>query len=138
MWRARFFSCPPLPSACYAGYVLFSKKLCFEWCSDFPSINARCFINLRGGRDHFGVIKQALRFIVPPLIIHLQAITLFYKPNKKTWQFSPGIPSNTANILYENNLFCYSLKLPKFLSRLSLLKRTPLQRQLYKQCLFSA
>lgn len=97
----------------------------------------RCFINLRGGRDHFGVIKQALRFIVPPLIIHLQAIILFYKPNKKTWQFSLGIPSNTANILYENNLFCYSLKLPKFLSRLSLLKRTPLQRQLYKQCLFS-
>ena len=78
----------------------------------------RCFINLRGGKDHFGVIKQALRFIVPPLIIHLQAIILFYKPYKKTWQFSPGIPSNTANILYENNLFCFSLKLPKFLSRL--------------------
>ena len=91
-----------------------------------------------GGRDHFGVIKQALRFTVPPLIIHLQAIILFYKPNKKTWQFSLGIPFNTVNILYKNNLLCYSLKLPKFLSRFSLLKRTPLQRQLYRQCLFSA
>ena len=85
-----------------------------------------------GRRDHFGVIKQALRFTVPPLIIHLQAIVLFYKPNKKTWQLSLGIPSNTVNILYKNNLFCYSLKLPKFLLRFLLLKQTPLQPQLYR------